>query len=126
MNQKEDQGFVVWLTGLPGSGKTTIAKKLLRELKKRWLKVELFDGDEVRTGNAMILDPYGRILAETWKADDDMIISDLDAALRDNCTGVRWIKTRRPELYGPLTVPTGLEEDIRRVRFSHEKGAAKS
>jgi len=75
------------------------------------------DGDEVRTGNAMILDPYGRILKETWKADDDMVVADLDAALRVNCTGVRWIKTRRPELYGPLAVPTGLEEDIRRVRF---------
>jgi len=84
------------------------------------------DGDEVRTGNAMILDPYGRILAETWKADDDMIVADLDAALRDNCTGVRWIKTRRPELYEPLTVPTGLEEDIRRVRFSHEKRETES
>lgn len=78
------------------------------------------DGDEVRTGNAMILDPYGRILAETWKADDDMVVADLDASLRNNCTGARWIKTRRPELYGPLTVPTGLEEDIRRVRYSHE------
>ncbi len=75
------------------------------------------DGGEVRTGNAMILDPYGRILKETWKADDDMVVADLDAALRVNCTGVRWIKTRRPELYGPLTVPTGLEEDIRRARF---------
>jgi len=75
------------------------------------------DGDEVRTGNAMILDPYGRIIKETWKADDDMVVADLDASLRDNCTGVRWIKTRRPELYKPLTVPTGLEEDIRRVRF---------
>ncbi len=82
------------------------------------------DGDEVRTGNAMILDPYGRILAETWKADDDMVVADLNAELRINCTGVRWIKTRRPELYGPLTVPTGLEEDIRRVRFSHELRAA--
>ncbi|MCW3986413.1 MAG: adenylyl-sulfate kinase [Candidatus Bathyarchaeota archaeon] len=47
MNQ-EDQGFVVWLTGLPGSGKTTIAQKLHGELKERNLKVELFDGDEVR------------------------------------------------------------------------------
>ena len=84
------------------------------------------DGDEVRTGNAVILDPYGRILAETWKADDDMIVTDLDAALRDNCTGVRWIKTRRPELYGPLTVPTGLEEDLRRVRFSHETQAGQA
>ncbi|UCE96562.1 MAG: adenylyl-sulfate kinase [Candidatus Bathyarchaeota archaeon] len=44
----KDQGFVIWLTGLPGSGKTTIAQKLLRELKTRKLKVELFDGDEVR------------------------------------------------------------------------------
>jgi len=84
------------------------------------------DGDEIRTGNATILDPYGRILAETWKADDDMIVADLDAALRDNCTGVRWIKTRRPELYAPLTAPTGLEEDIRRVRFSHETGKGQS
>jgi len=75
------------------------------------------DGDEVRTGNTMILDPYGRIITETWKADDDMVVADLEASLRDNCTGVRWIKTRRPELYGPLTVPTGLEQDIRRVRF---------
>ena len=78
------------------------------------------DGNEIRTGNAMILDPYGQILAETWKADDDMVVADLDPALRENCTGVRWIKTRRPELYGRLTVPTGLEEDIRRVRFSDE------
>ena len=77
------------------------------------------DGDEIRTGNAMILDPYGRILAETWKADDGMVAADLDAALRVNCTGVRWIKTRRPDLYKPLTVPTGLEEDIRRVRFGN-------
>jgi predicted amidohydrolase len=75
------------------------------------------DGDEIRTGNAMILDPYGRILAETWKADDDMVITDLNAELRTNCTGVRWIKTRRPDLYKQLTIPTGLEEDIRRVRF---------
>ncbi len=75
------------------------------------------DGDEIRTGNAMILDPYGRILKETWKADDDLIVADLDATLRTNCTGVRWIKTRRPDLYKPLTVRTGLEEDIRRVRF---------
>ncbi len=48
MSKDEEQGFVVWLTGLPGSGKTTVAQRLLRELKARNLKVELFDGDEVR------------------------------------------------------------------------------
>lgn len=41
-------GFVVWLTGLPGSGKTTIAKILVTRLKEMGLKAELFDGDEVR------------------------------------------------------------------------------
>jgi len=75
------------------------------------------DDDEIRTGNAMILDPYGRILAETWAAGDDMVVADLDASLLEVSTGKRWIVTRRPELYGPLTVPTGLEQDTRTVRF---------
>jgi predicted amidohydrolase len=75
------------------------------------------DDDEVRTGNAMIIDPYGRILAETWKADDEMVIADLDMSLLAESTGKRWIRTRRPELYGPLTVPTGEERDTRSVRF---------
>ena len=75
------------------------------------------DDDEVRTGNAMILDPYGDILAETWKARDDIVIADLDPRLLLNCTGRRWIKSRRPELYGMLSTPTGKEEDTRRVRF---------
>jgi len=75
------------------------------------------DGDEIRTGNAMILDCYGRTLAETWKADDDMVIADLKASLRENCTGVRWQKTRRPELYALLAEKTGIEQDTRTVRF---------
>jgi len=75
------------------------------------------DDDEIRTGNAMILDTYGRILAETCKAGDDMVLADLDASLMEQNTGRRWIKTRRPELYGPIAQPTGLEEDTRKVRF---------
>ncbi len=75
------------------------------------------DDDEIRTGNAMIIDPYGRILAETWAADDRMVVADLDASLLPECTGRRWIRTRRPELYGSLAVPTGLEQDTRSVRF---------
>ncbi len=80
------------------------------------------DDDEVRTGNAMIIDPYGRILSETWKAGDEMVVADLDASLLPNSTGRRWIMTRRPELYGPLAVPTGLEQDTRSIRFDG-KGA---
>lgn len=43
-----DKGFVVWLTGLPGSGKTTIAGLLAGRLRGMGLKVEVLDGDEVR------------------------------------------------------------------------------
>ncbi|MBN1345838.1 MAG: nitrilase family protein [Phycisphaerae bacterium] len=76
------------------------------------------DDDEVRTGNAMILDPYGEVLAETGRADDDMVVADLDAGLLDECTGRRWIKSRRPGLYHSLTVATGQEQDTRTLRFS--------
>jgi predicted amidohydrolase len=77
------------------------------------------DDDEVRTGNAMILDPYGDILVETWRARDEMVVADLDPGLLALSTGRRWIKSRRPELYGPLTEPTGQEEETRILRFSH-------
>jgi predicted amidohydrolase len=75
------------------------------------------DDDEIRTGNAMILDPYGTILSETWKAADQMVVADLDMDLRRNCTGVRWITSRRPELYAPIAEPTGKEQETRKVRF---------
>jgi len=41
-------GFVVWLTGLPSSGKTTIARQLEPELRKLGWPVEVLDGDEIR------------------------------------------------------------------------------
>ncbi len=79
------------------------------------------DDDEIRTGNTMVIDPYGDIIVETWKADDDMVVADLKASLREQCTGRRWIKTRRPELYKPLTVSTGMEQNTRSVRFGEKK-----
>jgi len=79
------------------------------------------DDNEIRTGNAMILDTYGRVLAETCKAGDDMVVADLKASLRIGSTGQRWIRTRRPELYGPLARPTGQEIPTRVSRFEGMK-----
>ena len=57
----DDYGFVVWITGLPGSGKTTIARGLEAKLRERGLKVEVFDGDEVRRNLSAGLGSVGKI-----------------------------------------------------------------
>lgn len=75
------------------------------------------DDDEIRTGNAMILDPYGRILAESGAASDAMVVADLDPALLERATGREWMAARRPELYGLLTARTGRERDTRELKF---------
>jgi adenylylsulfate kinase len=43
------QGFTIWFTGLSGAGKTTISQLVEKELRGRKLKVEVLDGDIVRT-----------------------------------------------------------------------------
>jgi adenylylsulfate kinase len=44
----KQRGVTVWLTGLSGSGKTTISQYLKKELLQRQYKVEVLDGDIVR------------------------------------------------------------------------------
>ena len=52
--EKEDflnqQGAVFWLTGLSGSGKSTMAKQLERQLFNEGFVVQVLDGDNVRSG----------------------------------------------------------------------------
>ena len=43
------QGVAIWLTGMSGAGKSTIAGRLKDELEARGRNVEVLDGDEVRT-----------------------------------------------------------------------------
>lgn len=76
------------------------------------------DDDELRTGNAMILDPYGRIVAETPIPAEAVVTADLDLDLVPLATGQRWIRGRRPELYASLTEVRGDELDARAARFS--------
>jgi len=45
-----EKGFVLWFTGLPSSGKTTLARVLADKLRDLGMNVELLDGDEVRKG----------------------------------------------------------------------------
>ncbi len=43
------RGFTLWFTGLSGAGKTTIADIVERELREKFGKIEVLDGDIVRT-----------------------------------------------------------------------------
>ena len=46
---QESTGFTIWFTGLSGSGKTTVTAIVERELRARGHRVEVLDGDVVRT-----------------------------------------------------------------------------
>lgn len=46
----EQHGVMIWFTGLSGSGKSTVAIALERELHKRGLLCRILDGDNIRSG----------------------------------------------------------------------------
>jgi adenylylsulfate kinase len=47
--EKQVTGATIWLTGLPSAGKTTIANELAEGLRAEGRRVEVLDGDEIRT-----------------------------------------------------------------------------
>lgn len=67
---KSHQGCIVWFTGLSGSGKSTIANLVERQLLNRSVHTFLLDGDNVRHGlNAapgMLEEHYGRDFARRF------------------------------------------------------------
>ena len=48
--QNGHKGHVLWFTGLSGSGKSTVASAVERELHQQGIKTFILDGDNVRTG----------------------------------------------------------------------------
>ena len=59
----KQRGMMIWFTGLSGSGKSTVAIALERELHKRGLLCRILDGDNIRTGinNNLGFSPEDRI-----------------------------------------------------------------
>ena len=43
------KGFTLWFTGMSGAGKSTLASLVAEELRARGHRVEVLDGDEIRT-----------------------------------------------------------------------------
>lgn len=60
------------------------------------------DDDQLKNGCSMIIDPYGDIRAECRSFDDEIAIATCTRQALTNAGGHRYIKARRPELYGNI------------------------
>jgi predicted amidohydrolase len=63
------------------------------------------DFDTIKPGLAMILDPSGEVLVESPALDDDVVVALLTAEAFEQAPGRRYLRARRPELYGALVAP---------------------
>jgi predicted amidohydrolase len=65
-----------------------------------------YDGDQLKNGNSMILDPFGDILKEIRSFDDTIARATLTADKLKLAGGYRYINARKPELYGDIISQT--------------------
>jgi len=63
------------------------------------------DHDTIKTGNAMIIDPFGEILVESHALGDDVVVGLCTDEKLGLSSGRRYLKARRPELYAELVEP---------------------
>jgi predicted amidohydrolase len=64
-----------------------------------------WDYDTVKPGLAMMLDPFGEVLVESHALGDDVVVGLLTPDKIEQSSGQRYLKARRPELYGKLVEP---------------------
>lgn len=89
----------------------------------RWLPARAYDNGiytvftnpigndfcQIRNGNSMIFDPYGEVIAECEKLGDDICIGVCTSEKFETAGGRRYIRARRPELYGKMIEKSELD-----------------
>lgn len=60
------------------------------------------DDDQLKNGCSMILDPFGDILAECRKLDNEFVVATITPEKIQQSGGYRYRKARRPDLYGRI------------------------
>jgi predicted amidohydrolase len=63
------------------------------------------DYDTIKPGLSMILDPHGDVLVESHALGDDVVVGLLTGEPIEHAPGRRYLRARRPELYGKLVEP---------------------
>lgn len=116
-------GFVLWFTGLSGSGKSTIASKVAEKLKKEQVNFELLDGDEVRENLTRDLgfskkdrdENIRRIgyLVKLLSRNGVGVLTAFISPYRDMRNYVREISTNFIEVYVNASLETCEERDVK-------------
>jgi predicted amidohydrolase len=86
------------------------------------------DGGTVKPGLAMILDPFGEVLVESQELGDDVVVALLTPEKIAESSGRRYLRARRPEIYGKLVEPPPAGQEpvtlpgwsVARARISHD------
>ena len=69
------------------------------------------DYDTIKNGNAMIVDPFGEVLVESHALGDEVVVGLLTTEKLEQASGGRYIRARRPELYGKLVEPAPVGQE---------------
>ncbi len=80
-----------------------------------------YDGEHLKNGNSMIIDPYGEVVSEIKSFEDEITISTLTKDKIQLSGGWRYTRARRPELYTDIigqahtsdTTPVWMQEQAR-------------
>lgn len=60
------------------------------------------DDDQLKNGCSMVLDPFGDVIAECRKLDNDFVVATITEEKLKQSGGYRYKKARRPDLYGNI------------------------
>ncbi|MFI5086302.1 MAG: nitrilase-related carbon-nitrogen hydrolase [Actinomycetales bacterium] len=96
----------LWQQVIVGNG---IANGLFMVVPNRWGN----EGSVTFYGSSFISDPYGRVLVQAPRDESAVLVADLDLdQRRDWLTLFPFLKTRRPDTYGPLSRPVDPAEPL--------------
>ena len=69
----------------------------------------------LRHGNSLVVDPFGEVVAECVELCDAVIVAYCASEKRSVASGGRYLRVRRPELYGLLTAPNASTETVQDI-----------
>jgi len=82
------------------------------------------DDDQLKNGCSMIIDPFGDVIAECRKLDDEVVTANIISEKLKQAGAYRYKKARRPDLYGEIIAQAHVPEQ--KVVWLHTNETAES